>query len=489
MEPEMDHKLSIRTSLHWRRTKIIATLGPATTTAAMVKRLIKAGVNVFRLNMSHGNHDWHRTSFKLIRKTAAEMNQHVAILMDLCGPKIRTGEFKDGEITLKRNSTVLISCNKKTGDEGLITSQYANLYKDVKKDERILLDDGNLELRVEKITGQNINCKVIHGGILKDNKGINLPDSTISVSSFTAKDKKDVKVAMDLGADFVALSFVRNEKDIRVLNTYMKNNGSQIPVIAKIEKPEAIANIDNILNASYGIMIARGDLGIELPAEQVPLAQKDLICKARNLNRPVIVATQMLESMVESSRPTRAEVGDVANAALSGTDAVMLSAETSIGKHPVQAVKIMDRILREIEEHQWENNEFGGNEFKKNPTTSLTIRKAVSHAVTSLSYDLKLQGIVVPTSSGTTAQVLAANRPSAPLLGVSPKSQVCRKLALHWGVVPVQVNEKDTHDWKQLSISISQQCKLTKTGNTLLLVSGFNDDPDLNEPVMKVVKV
>ena len=485
----MDHKLSKKTSLHWRRTKIIATLGPATATALMVERLIKAGVNVFRLNMSHGNHDWHRTSFQLIRKTAAEMNQHVAILMDLCGPKIRAGQFKDGEITLKKNSTVLISCNKKIGEEGLITSQYANLYKDVKKGERILLDDGNLELRVVKITGQNISCKVIHGGILKDNKGINLPDSKISVSSFTAKDKKDVKVAMDLGADFVALSFVRSEKDIRILNTYMKKNGSQIPVIAKIEKPEAIADIDNILNASYGIMIARGDLGIELPAEQVPLAQNNLIRKARYLNRPVIVATQMLESMVENSRPTRAEVGDVANAALSGTDAVMLSAETSIGKHPVQAVKIMDRVLREIEVNQWENNTFSDREAEHNTTTSLTIRKAISHAVTSIAYDLKLQGIVVPTTSGTTAQVLAANRPTAPLLGVSSKSCICRKLALHWGVVPVQVNEKDTHDWKKLSISISKQCKLTKTGNTVLLVSGFSDDPDLSEPVMKIVKV
>lgn len=489
VELMMNHKQPKITSLQWRRTKIIATLGPATATAKTLEKLIKAGVNVFRLNMSHGSHDQHRSLFKLVRKTAANMNQHLAILIDLCGPKIRTGEFKTGEITLKKNSTVLISCNKKIGEEGLITSQYTNLYKDVKKGERILLDDGNLELRVDKISGRNISCKVIHGGILRDNKGINLPDSNVSVSSFTAKDKKDVKLAMELGADFVALSFVRSEKDIRVLDNYMKKHGEQIPVIAKIEKPEAITNINSILEISYGIMIARGDLGIELPAEQVPLIQKELISKARHLNRPVIVATQMLESMIESSRPTRAEVGDVANAAISGADAAMLSAETSVGKYPVSAVKIMDRILREIEIHQWKNNDFGGDALQQNITTTLSIRNAVAHAVTSLAHDLQLQGIIIPTRSGSTAKVLAASRPTSPLLGVSSKSHICRRLALHWGIIPIEVNEKDTDNWKELCVTISKQCKLTKTGNTVLLVSGFNDNPDLNEPVMKILKV
>ncbi|MCK4706915.1 MAG: pyruvate kinase [Gammaproteobacteria bacterium] len=485
----MNHKSINKISLHWRRTKIIATLGPATTTEPMLKKLIKAGVNVFRLNMSHGSHDQHRSAFNLIRETASNMDEHIAILMDLCGPKIRTGKFKTGSIMLKKNSNVLISCNKTLGKEGLITSQYTNLYKDVNKGERILLDDGNLELSVEKVSGKDISCKVIHGGILKDNKGINLPDSKVSVSSFTAKDKKDVKLAMELDADFVALSFVRSQNDINVLQKYMARNGSAIPIIAKIEKPEAISNIDDILKASYGIMVARGDLGIELPAEQVPLIQKELICKARHRNRPVIVATQMLESMIENSRPTRAEVGDVANAALLGTDAVMLSGETAMGKYPVDAVKMMDRVLREIEEHQWQHNEFDSNSPKLNMTDALSIRKAVSHAVTSLAQDLKLQGIIVPTRSGTTAKVLAANRPTAPLIGVSPNIHICRILALHWGVIPIYAQEKQTHDWKKMSISLSKKCKLTRTGNTVLLVSGFNDDPDLNEPVMKILRV
>lgn len=489
MEAAMNKQQSNKTSLHWRRTKIIATLGPVSSNAAMVEKLIKAGVNVFRLNMSHGSHEQHTECFHLVRNTAAKMNQHVAILMDLCGPKIRAGKFIAGEISLKKNAIVQINCNKKTGTDGLITSQYRNLYKDVKKGERILLDDGNLELRVIKTVDRNIHCRVIHGGILKDNKGINLPDSAISVASFTSKDKKDVTLAMQLGADFVALSFVRSEKDIRVLNSYMKKYGTPLPVIAKIEKPEAVANIDSILNASHGIMIARGDLGIELPAEKVPLIQKQLICKARHLSRPVIVATQILESMVENSRPTRAEVGDVANAALSSADAVMLSAETAVGKHPVKAVETMDCVLREIEAHQWEHNDFGHHHFSDDDTDALSERQAVSHAVTSLARDLKLQGIIVPTSSGTTAQVLAANRPTAPLLGVSSSSHICRKLSLHWGVIPYHTTRKDSHNWQRLSSTIANQCKLKKTGNTVLLVSGFNDDPVLNAPAMKILKV
>jgi pyruvate kinase len=478
-----------RVSLHWRRTKIIATLGPATDDAASIKSMIKAGVNVFRLNMSHGTHDQHRASFRRIRKIATGLDAHVAILMDLCGPKIRAGMFKNGEVTLKKNSSVIISCNNVVGEEGLIPSRYPSLYKDVAKGERVLLDDGNLELRVTKVIGKEVHCKVIFGGTLKDNKGINLPDTKVSVSSFTAKDKNDVTLAMELGADFVALSFVRSAKDINSLKNFMKRNGEPIPVIAKIEKPEAVANIDEILKASYGIMIARGDLGIELPAEQVPLTQRTLITSARHSDKPVIVATQILESMVTNARPTRAEVGDVANAALLGTDAVMLSEETAIGQYPLRAIKVMDSILREIEARQWEQNMFTTDHTEKIVDEAFRIREAVSHAVTSLAQDLKLQGIIVPTRSGTTATILAANRPSAPLIGVSTSDKVCRKMILHWGIVPVQAEEKDTRDWKALSTRVSHKCKLTESGNSILLVSGFSKVPELNEPALKIIKV
>ena len=478
-----DKKISLR----WRRTKIVATIGPATDTDKNIKELIKSGVNVFRLNMSHGDHDYHRDVFNRIRRCAKQMDSHTAILMDLCGPKIRVGMFKDDSIVLKRNSKILISCDNGVGDEQRIISQYKKLYKDVKKGERILLDDGNLECRVESVSGKNVNCKVIYGGVLKNKKGLNLPDSRVSVSSFTAKDKKDVVLAMQLKADFVALSFVRTAKDIQDLKKYMKNNGDEIPIVAKIEKPEAVHNIDDIINTAYGIMIARGDLGIELPAEEVPLIQKEIINKARYNHRPVIVATQMMESMITNARPTRAEVGDVASAALSSADAVMLSAETAAGKYPIKAVKMMDKILREIEAHQWSNNSFGEEVDKMGEVMSS--RKAIAHAANRLAHDLKLQGIIVPTQSGHTAAILSASRPSSPLLGVSANIPTCRKLALHWGIIPFQVEEKKTHNWKMLSQDISKQCKLTKTGNRVLLVSGFNDDENLNEPVLKIIKV
>jgi len=479
--------------LQWRRTKIIATVGPASDTEKIIKKLIQSGVDVFRQNMSHGDHAGHKKTFRLIRKVSAEMERHIPILMDLCGPKIRVGTFQSGQITLTQGKKVTITCRNVTGDVRTIPSQYRKLCKDVKPSERILLDDGNLELRVEKVKDREILCSVIHGGVLKNNKGVNLPDTSISVASLTAKDKKDAALAVELGADFVALSFVRSAKEVRALKRFIKKAGNEIPVVAKIERPEAVENsesINSILQASDGIMIARGDLGIELPAEQVPLIQRKLILLARYYHRPVIVATQMMESMIEHSRPTRAEVGDVANAALNSTDAVMLSAETAAGKYPVETVKNMDRILREIELHQWQEDEFSeigkldSDVYKDNSP-----RQAIALAVCSLARELKAQGIIVPTSGGTTAQVLSANRPASPLIGVSTDIVVCRKLALHWGIIPYKIRKKESHDWKLLSGDVARRFNLTRTGNTILLVSGFHTDPEFNEPVIKIMKV
>jgi pyruvate kinase len=474
-------------SLRWRRTKIIATIGPATDSIKSVNELIKSGVNVFRLNMSHGDHDYHKAVFKRIRSCAKRADSSVAILMDLCGPKIRVGKFEKDSITLKKNAKVIISCGNGVGHDGLIISQYKQLYRDVKKGERVLLDDGNMECRVESVDGKSIHCNVIYGGVLKNNKGMNLPESIVSAPSFTAKDKKDVQLAMELRADFVALSFVRSARDVNGLKKYMARVNREIPVIAKIEKPEAVANIDEIIASAYGIMIARGDLGIELPAEEVPLIQNVIIDKARSSNRPVIVATQMMESMITNSRPTRAEVGDVANAAMYSADAVMLSAETAAGKYPVKTVKMMDCILREIENHQWRSGSFGhdsGGVYDK-PSS----RRAVSRAANSLADDHKLQGILVPTHSGLTAAVLSASRPSSPLLGLSTSLHICQKLSLHWGVIPFLINKEASHNWKLLSQDVCKRCKLTKTGNSVLLVSGFSDDESLNEPVLKIINV
>jgi len=479
--------------LQWRRTKIIATLGPATNSAMSVKKLMLAGVNVFRLNMSHSSHAEHKKTFRLIRKIAAELELHIGILMDLCGPKIRVGEFESGEISLVAGEDVVVSCRKIIGKRGLIPSQYLNLYKDVKPKERIFLDDGNMELRVKKIDGKQVFCKIIHGGILKDHKGVNLPDTEVSASSLTIKDRQDANLAIELGADFVALSFVRSAKELKTLKRYMKKSGSELPVIAKIERPEAIENVETtkeIILAADGIMIARGDLGIELPAEQVPLIQKKLILLARYYHRPVIVATQMMESMIEHSRPTRAEVADVANAALNCTDAVMLSAETAVGKYPVDTVKNMDRILREIELHQWQEDEFSEiGRLDSGHYREISARQAIASAACSLARELRVQGIIVPTTGGTTAQVLSANRPASPLIGVSSDAVVCRRLSLHWGIIPYKIKKTATRDWKSLSCEVARKFKLTRTGNTVLLVSGFHADTELSEPVIKVTKV
>jgi len=483
----LSYRIYADAHLHRRRTKIIATLGPASKSEAKISQLIEAGVNVFRLNMSHGTHDEHREMAARIRKITRRKNQHVAILMDLCGPKIRVGMFENDSIEIVAGQQIIVSCTVVLGKPGLIPSQYKNLYKDVSRGDRILLDDGKLELKVKSIQEKDVNCEVVYGGELKNKKGLNLPDSKISTTSFTAKDKRDAELAIELDADFLALSFVRDEKCIRKLKRFVTGAGGNIPVIAKIEKPEAIKHIDNILIESDGIMVARGDLGIEMPAQQVPLIQKDLINKARLHGKPVIVATQMLESMITSSKATRAEVGDVATAALSSADAVMLSAETASGDYPILAVNMMNDILREMEAYQFHNGKFGETDLTKYSEAVVLDRKAIAKAVKSLADELKLQGILVPTRSGSTARILSADRPSAPLIGISSNEAVCRRLALNWGVVPVYIDEEVKHDWQGMCNKVCAMCDIVKAGDRVLLVSGFSDDPELNEPVMKLM--
>lgn len=476
-------------ALRWRRTKIIATLGPASNSAEMIEQLITQGADAFRINMSHGEHEEHRQQVALVRETAERCGKHIAIVMDLCGPKIRVGKFENDHIELEDGAQVVVTCRDIIGSPGLIPSQYLELHHDIKPGERILLDDGNLELKALQVEGSDIHCQVIHGGTLKNKKGMNLPDSHLTTRSFTDKDQRDAALAIELEADFIALSFVRNHEDVLRLKYFIEQHGANIAIISKIEKPEAVDNIDAILEYSYAIMVARGDLGIEVPAEQVPLLQQALIKRARQLNRPVIVATQMLESMIHNSRPTRAEVGDVANAALSSADAVMLSGETAAGKHPLLAVETMDRVLREIEAHQWRQNSFGDSNSTTAEGEVMPVREAVASATLDLAHNLRLQGILIPTRSGTTARIISASRPVAPCIGVCSDARINRKLALSWGVVPVLVDEPDTHNWRQLCETINQQVDLTQQGHTVLLVSGFNEDPSRNEPVMKILTI
>jgi pyruvate kinase len=309
----------------------------------------------------------------------------------------------------------------------------------------------------------------------------------LSAAALTDKDREDVKLAFELDVDFVALSFVRSAKDVIQLKRYMKRLGGDIPVISKIERPEAVEAIDDIMDASYGIMIARGDLGIELPAEKVPLIQRELIAKGRQKGIPVIVATQMLESMMSNSRPTRAEVTDVAGAAMLSADAAMLSGETAAGKFLLQAVRIMDRVLREVEQHQWQEGGFASEPIADRASKAHVVRESMAHAAVQLAHDLDMEAIIVPTNTGNTARIMAAHRPLAPTVGACSDERVCRQMTLNWGIVPVQLERSNEHDWRAICEHIARQIHLGKKGRDVLLVSGFNDDPKMDEPVLKLL--
>ncbi|MEZ4473790.1 MAG: pyruvate kinase, partial [bacterium] len=376
-----------RVALKNRRTRIVATVGPASAGADVLRRLARH-VDVFRLNFSHGSHAAHAEALGLIRAAAGEADRPIAILADLCGPKIRVGRFPGGGIDLAEGAEVVVTTRPTEGGPGLIVSEYQDFARDVRPGSRVLLDDGNLELCVEAVAGEDVTCRVVQGGRLKDRKGMNLPGTALSTPALTEKDRADAIFAADLGVDWIALSFVRDAQDVLDLRRLLDDHGHDTPIVAKIEKPEALDCIGAILEVVDGIMIARGDLGVELPAEEVPLIQAELIRLAVEANRPVIVATQMLESMTEAARPTRAEVTDVAGAAIAGADAVMLSAETAAGRHPVEAVETMDRILRLVEGNLWRDGQFGRllQHFlpaDDQPTPELRIAEALSRAVAS----------------------------------------------------------------------------------------------------------
>jgi pyruvate kinase len=474
-------------ALRWRRTRIIATLGPASHSPAMIRKLIRAGVNLVRINMSHGDQATHRATIDNVRQAASRAQRHVGILMDLCGPKIRVGRFESDGIRLKAGSTVVVTTRAVTGREGLIASQYKSLHRDVRKGESILLDDGKLCLRVLSVDDRDVRCRVVEGGWLSAHKGMNLPDSTLSTGAMTAKDRRDVAFGVEMGVDYLALSFVRSAADIRQLRRYLGKLGADIPVVSKIERPEGVEEFDAILQVSDAVMVARGDLGIELPAEKVPLIQRDLIFRARQAGIPVIVATQMLESMMTHARPTRAEVADVAGAALLSADAVMLSGETAAGQYPLEAVRIMDRVLREVEVHQWRQGAFAAEPIANRASKTHVIRESMAHAAVQLAHDMELEAIVVPTHTGTTARIVAAHRPLAPTVGVCSSARVCRRMSLHWGIVPFLLEEAETTQWRRICGIIASECDLGGPGSDVLLVSGFNDDPALNEPVLKVL--
>ena len=469
-----------------RRTRIVATLGPASSNSEVLDALLAHGVDVFRLNFSHGSHAEHAAVFAAIGAAATRAGRHPAVLADLCGPKIRTGRFEGGAVTLEPGAEVVVTTRDVTGTAALIPSQYASLTDDVRAGARLLLDDGKLELEVLAVAGTEVRCRVRHGGVLKDRKGINLPDSAVSAPSLTDKDRADARFALELGVDWLALSFVRCADDLTALRALIDGAGARAGIVAKIEKPEALRDIDAILDACDAVMVARGDLGVELRPEQVPVAQDLLVRGARARRRPVIVATQMLESMIVDARPTRAEVADVAHAVMSGADAVMLSAETASGAHPVGAVEMMDRIARQAEGWLWSQGAFGTIERASNDRD---VAGALATATAQLSRDLRVHAVVVVSRSGLSAGIVSAARPAAPIIAVSSSVATCRRLRLSWGLEPVLVTDADLEDPAALAIAQARALDLAAPGDAVLLVQGFQLDPLASRPAVSVLTV
>ena len=482
------------TELVQRRTKIVATVGPATAAPGMLDRLIEAGVSTFRMNFSHGTREEHRATRLAIRAAAQRSGRYIGVLADLAGPKIRVGRFEQGGIDLAAGETVTITSRKVRGRAGLIPSQYARLQDDVERGDMVLLDDGNLELRVERVRGRDVTCTVVHGGRLTDRKGMNLPDAEVSVPTLTRKDREDARFAIALGIDYLALSFVRSARCVESLRRLVRRERADTHVIAKIEKPQALDRIGEILEASDAVMVARGDLGVELPVEEVPLIQSQLVRMAIEANRPVIMATQMLESMIEHPRPTRAEVTDVANAAQSGVDAVMLSAETAIGRHPVEAVETMDRVLRLIEGYQWKHGQFGKLvEHAELPDAEggapLSLPEALSRATSLLSRGLAVRAIVVPTNTGRTALWVSSERPAAPVFCFSDRDDVLRRATLWWGVSPHKTTPARLREPPALARWAVRHMQLAAPGQTVLLVWDTSPQKDGSQRGVSVVEV
>jgi pyruvate kinase len=411
-----------------RHSKIVCTIGPVTRSPRMIRKLIEAGMDVARLNFSHGTHQEHAQSFVMLREAAAELKKPIAILADLQGPKIRTGALAGGgTVLLRAGQKFVITTAKVLGDSTRVSTTFHPLPREVKPGDRILLSDGLIELRVERTTRTEVICQVVNGGVLGEHKGINLPGVKLHVPALTEKDRVDLRFALAHDADYIAVSFVRRPEDVQMAKELVRRAKKDTPIIAKLEKPEAIENLEQILPVTDGVMVARGDLGVEMNPEQVPVVQKNIIARAREFRRPVITATQMLESMTENPRPTRAEASDVANAIFDGTDAVMLSAETATGKYPIEAVSMMARIVEAAESSIQEFPRPAGQERLK---VAETVAELVCHA----SRELHMKLIAVFTHSGFTARLVSRYRPLVPIIAFSPEVETRRRMALLWGV-------------------------------------------------------
>jgi pyruvate kinase len=416
-----------------RRAKIVATLGPATDSKEVITQLIKSGMNVARLNMSHGDAAEHQRRLDLVRSVSDELNVPVAVLADLQGPKIRIGRFKNGREILEEGASFSITTKKIDGSATSVSTGYSGIVADVSVGDDLLIDDGRIKLRVKNKTTDTLDCEVIEGGTISDNKGLNLPGVMVSVPALSEKDELDLRWALDNEVDWIALSFVRNAADIDRVHEIMDEKNYWIPTIAKIEKPQAVDNLDEILDRFDGIMIARGDLGVELPLEMVPLVQKDAITRARNAGKPVLVATQMLESMISASRPTRAEASDVANAILDGADALMLSGETSVGENPALVVSTMAKVIEHVEREALDKL------IKLQPQNRVSVARALTASAIQVGEFIGAKYLIAFSETGRSARLMARHRSQIPILTYTPLPRVLRQLSLLWGVTPYLV--------------------------------------------------
>ncbi len=452
--------------MNFRSAKIVCTLGPASNSSEMIERLMRAGMDVARLNFSHGTHEDHARTIKRLREASARLTKPIGILADLQGPKIRTGLLKDKQpVQLVTGQKFTITIKSIMGTSEGVSTTYKRMARDVSRGDRILLGDGLIELRVLSTTSNSVQCKVVNGGLLGEHKGINLPGVKLKIPAVTPKDHEDLVFALEQGANFVAVSFVRSAKDVLLAKKAIAREKQDVPVIAKLEKPEAIDNLDEILEVSNGVMVARGDLGVEMNPEKVPVVQKEIIARAREARRPVITATQMLESMTQNPRPTRAEASDVANAVFDGSDALMLSAETASGAYPLEAVQMMDRIIREAEAHN--------PNILRPSAAQFNIAETASELICHASEELHMKVIAVFTETGSTARLISKHRPRRPIIAFSTIQETRRRMSLYWGVVPRTIGKvQDIEELVQAAEKRLLEEGLVRAGDVVGIVAG-----------------
>lgn len=447
-----------------KKTKIVATIGPATESVDVLSKLLQAGMDIMRLNFSHGDVDEHRARVENLRNASEKTGLRAAICQDLSGPKIRIGTFETESVTLEPGKTIRLTTDEIVGTAERVHINYPAFPREVAVENRVFLHDGRLKLRVVAIEGNDVICEIVIGGTIKGRRGVNLPDSNLSVSSLTEKDRKDLVFGIEHKVDFIALSFVRRPEDVQELRRLLDEGKSEAKIIAKIETPQAVEHLDAILELADAAMVARGDLAIEIPAEQVPMVQKRIIATCNNLGKPVITATQMLESMIHSPVATRAEVSDIANAILDGTDAVMLSEETTLGEHPLEAVQTMTRVAREVEAAYPE---------RILSVSQSGIADSISRSVVRSAHDAGARAIVALTETGFTARMLSRHKPKVPILAISHTTTVCNQLQLSFGCLPIDVPHYETlEDVLDLVRTLCAEHELAQPGDKVVIAAG-----------------